>query len=333
MSQALSLSDARKLAISVLERAGTAPDNAQATAAALVLAEADGLPSHGLQRLPAYADQVLSGKVNGIARPQVTTPKPSTVRVDAGTGFAFPAIEAGLAAGLSAARENGVAAVGIHNSHHFGVAGHPVEKLAEEGMVGLAFTNSPAAMAPWGGNRPIYGTNPIAFAWPRKGQPPLVIDLSLSKVARGKIMVAAKKGEPIPEGWALDKGGNPTTDPKAALDGAMLAMGDAKGAALALMVEMLAASLTGANHGFEASSFFSADGPAPAIGHLLLIIDAEPLSGGLSGERAEMLISALTDQDGTRLPGSRRLENRNRAQREGIAIPDVLLKDLQDRAA
>ncbi|WP_277985020.1 Ldh family oxidoreductase [Salinicola tamaricis] len=157
----------------------------------------------------------------------------------------------------------------IGRSHHFGVAGEPVERLARAGLVAMAFSNAPSAMAPWGGKRPLYGTNPIAFATPRRDAEPLVIDLSLSKVARGKVMLAKKAGETIPEGWALDIEGRPTTDPEAAIAGSMVPAGDAKGASLALMVELLTAGLTGSHFGFQASSFFEPEGEAPSVGHLM----------------------------------------------------------------
>jgi (2R)-3-sulfolactate dehydrogenase (NADP+) len=175
----------------------------------------------------------------------------------------------------------------------------------------------------------VFGTNPSAFAAPRRGAPPLVIDLSLSKVARGKVMAAAKTGESIPEGWALDPEGRPTTDPQAALAGTMIPMGDAKGAALAMMVEILSASLIGANFAFEASSFFTAEGPPPGVGQFLLAIDPAPLSGGTFAERLEVLIDAVEGQEGARLPGMRRLDARAAAARDGIEIPTVMLTEIR----
>ena len=256
MTEMLSPNEARALASEVLCRSNTAEAHARIVAEALVAADLDGIASHGLSRLPAYADQAKSGKVDGLAEPVVTRPAAAVVRVDARQGFAFPAIRAGLAAALDALQGAGIVAIAVANSHHCGVAGHHVEWLAERGAVGLFFANTPAAMAPWGGTRASFGTNPIAFAAPRRGAPPLVVDLSLSKVARGRIMVAKQKREAIPPDWALDSQGRPTTDPAAALDGTMLPLGDAKGAALALMVEVLAATLTGSHHAFEATSFF-----------------------------------------------------------------------------
>jgi (2R)-3-sulfolactate dehydrogenase (NADP+) len=231
------------------------------------------------------------------------------------------------------ARAMGIAAMAVANSHHFGMAGYHVEGPATRGLVAFAFGNSPAAIAPWGGRRALFGTNPIAFACPRRrGAPPLVIDLSLSKVARGKVMLAAQKGEPIPEGWALDAEGRPTRDAKAALGGTMLPMGDAKGAALVLMVEIVAAALVGANFGFEASSFFDAAGGPPRVGQFFILIDPGRFAGDGFGARVETLCAAIGAEPGTRLPGARRLESRARAARDGIEIPDALHGDLRARA-
>ena len=332
MTAKLSLMAARDLALRVLRAAGVSEDNAPSVAKALVAAEADGLASHGLSRLPAYADQAKAGKVDGKARPILTETAPGALRVDARDGFAFPAIAAGLAKAAMMARTAGTVGVAVGNSHHFGVAAYHIEPLAEQGLVALAFGNSPAAIAPWGGSKPIFGTNPIAFACPCPGRDPLVIDLSLSKVARGKIMVAAQKGEAIPGDWALDKDGQPTTDAKAALGGAMLAMGDAKGTALVLMVELLAAALSASNFGYEASSFFDDKGPPPRVGQFFLVIDPARFGGDAFASRVGALVGAIQAQPGTRLPGDRRLEARRKAQSGGVSITDNLHAELVSRA-
>jgi (2R)-3-sulfolactate dehydrogenase (NADP+) len=207
------------------------------------------------------------------------------------------------------ARDLGIAAVAVGRSHHFGVAGHPVERLARDGLIGLAFANAPAAMAPWGGKRALMGTNPIAFAAPREDGDPLVVDLSLSRVARGKVMIAQKKGEPIPEGWALDATGAPTTDADAAMKGTMIPAGQAKGAALALMVELLCAGLTGSNFAYEASSLFDAEGPPPGLAHLILVLDPARF-GPHFPARAEAMFAAIEAEEGARLPGARRFTER-----------------------
>lgn len=316
----LALAQAHKLATDCLTRHSTSEQNAQHVANALLAAQIDGQKGHGLSRLPSYCGQSASGKVNGHATPEVVDRCGAGLRIDAGNGFAYPAIALAIDELSRMSRDSGIAAASIFRSHHFGQAGHHVEQLAERGMIGLVFGNSPKAIAPWGGNAAVFGTNPIAFAAPRRDGEPLMIDLSLSKVARGKVMVAAENDEPIPEGWALDSDGNATTDARAALEGTMLPMGDSKGAALVLMVEVLAAALSGANFGFEASSFFSADGEPPATGQTLLAINPEFFSAGSFGERLEVLLGAITDQPGVRLPGTTRLANRQQA-RDGIQIP------------
>jgi (2R)-3-sulfolactate dehydrogenase (NADP+) len=327
VTRAVSLEDATALAIRALLAHGFTHDVAEATAAALILAELDGLSSHGLSRLGFYLAQACTGKVDAGAIPAVERDR-AIVRVDGGLGLAFAAINCGIEAGIEAARDHGMAAVGIRRSHHFGVAGHPVERLARRGLIGLAFSNTPAAMAPWGGTKALMGTNPIAFGCPRAEGDPLVIDLSLSKVARGRVMLAKKKGQPIPEGWALDRDGNPATDPDLALKGTMVPAGDAKGAALALMVELLCAGLTGANFAWEASSLFDAEGPPPGLGHLILIIDPAHFGDGFPA-RAEAMLHAVEADHGARLPGARRYAER-RQRGDVLDLPDELVTELEE---
>lgn len=329
----LAAEELRALAERVLTAAGASPANARMVAAALIAAELDGLGSHGMSRLPFYADQARSGKVDGRAVPAVSHPAAAVIRVDAHGGFAFPAITAGLAAATAAAPKTGVVAVAIANSHHCGVLGHHVERCAEHGFFALAFANTPAAIAPWGGTRGLFGTDPIAFACPRRDRAPLVVDLSLSVAARGKVMLAAGKGEAIPEGWALDAQGRPTTDAAAALGGTMLAIGGAKGAALALVVELLAAALTRSQFGHEASSFFEAEGPPPRVGQLFLVFDPGAFGGAAVLERVDTLLAAVLAEAGARLPGDRRLDSRALLRRQGIALPRELHDELRRRAA
>jgi (2R)-3-sulfolactate dehydrogenase (NADP+) len=323
---------ARSLVIEVFTRAGMPADLAEPAARALVEAERDGLASHGLARVPFYAAQMRTGKVVATARPKVEHDG-AVVRVDAGHGLAFAAIEAGAAAAREVVREQGVAIVSIAHSHHFGVAGQAVEPFARAGLIALAMANSPAAMAPWGGKRALYGTNPIAFACPSAVDDPLVIDLSLSQVARGKVMLAQKAGKPIPEGWALDAEGNPTTDATAAMAGSMVPMGGAKGAALALMVELLTAGLTGSSYAYEASSLFDDKGPPPDLAHLILVLDPARFAGDFAA-RALAMFEAIEAEEGARLPGARRFAERaSRDERLEIA-PDLLeaLQTLAGRA-
>ncbi len=329
----LSIEQAESLARNVLMRNATGEANAACVARALVAAEIDGQKGHGLSRLPSYAAQAVSGKVDGHALPTLETAATAALRIDARNGFAYPALALAVETLVDRVAGTGIAAAGVYRSHHFGQAGYHVEQLAAAGLIGLVFGNSPKAIAPWGGTAGVFGTNPIAFAAPRQSDPPLIIDLSLSKVARGKVMVAAKQGEPIPEGWALDKDGRPTTDAEAAMQGTMLPMGDAKGAALVLMVEILAAALTGARFGFEATSFFTAPGEPPAVGQFLIAIDPRAFSGGAFAERLETLLGAILQQQGTRLPGARRYALRTAAARDGITIPAALHDELKALSA
>ena len=332
VAQTITLAEAEQLAGQALERAGTAAAAAASVARAIARAEADGLSSHGLARIPAYCAQVRTGKVEGRAAPKLVPLGPSGARVDARYGFAFPALDLAIDAAVERANRTCTAGIAITNSHHFGVAGHHVERVAERGLVGLVMGNSPGGIAPWGGRRALLGTNPIAFACPRRDAPALVVDVSLSKVARGKVMLAAERGEPIPGDWALDAGGRPTTDAKAALAGTMLPLGDAKGAALALMVEILAAALTGANFAAEASSFFDDQGPPPGVGQCLIALDPGPFSDGRFTDRLEVLLRAIEDEPGARLPGARRLALRHKAATDGIAVPAALLERIRELA-
>ncbi len=324
-----SLSEAEGHAYDALLACGARADNARATAKALLRAEADGQAGHGLSRVPSYAAQVKSGKVKGEASPQLHQAAEALVRVDAGFGFAYPAVDLAIDALAALTPRTGIAAAAIYRSHHFGQAGAHAERLAERGLVALLFGNSPKGIAFWGGSKPMLGTNPIAFAAPMAaGQPALVIDLALSKVARGKIMAAGKRGDSIPEGWALDESGQPTTDPAAALKGSMLPIGDAKGAALAIMVELLAAALTGSQFGWEASSLFDGGGDPPDLGHLIIAIAPDTASAGHFGARMATFAAALDDEPGARAPGLSRIDNRTRAERNGIDVPRALAQEI-----
>lgn len=303
--------------------------NARSVARALAQAEIDGQKGHGLSRVPSYGAQSKSGKVDGHAVPEARQARPGSLMVDAKHGFAFPAFDLAIARLPELASANGITAAGFTRSHHFGVAGRHVERLAEAGLVALAFGNTPKAMAPWGGRQPIYGTNPIAFAVPNRGKPPMVVDMALSQVARGKILTAAQKGEAIPAGWAVDEHGASTTDAAAALKGALQPVGGAKGAALALMVEVLAVALTGARFGFEASSFFEAEGPPPGVGQFLIVIDPGAFGGAdVFADRIAALAGMIESDGDARLPGSRRIALREKAEREGVTVDSKLLAEV-----
>jgi (2R)-3-sulfolactate dehydrogenase (NADP+) len=333
---ALSLKEADALVQAALIQSGASANMAASVAKALVLAESQGIASHGLSRVPQYATHLKNGRANGQAVASVAQRKGAAMVVDAKQGLAFPACDLAVQEGIKSAKEFGVCFVGVKNSHHAGVIVDHLRAVASAGLVGLGFANSPSAMPAAGGKHAIFGTNPIAAIFPRRANDPLMIDLSLSEVARGKVMVAAKEGKPIPLGWALDKAGNPTTDAKAALEGSMLAVGNTtstKGAMLALIIELLVTAVIGAQFGFEASSFFVDDGNQPKIGQAFLIIDPSALNGNDSYlDRIEVLVSEMLLDEGVRLAGARRLSLERKAQAEGVSIPDALLQTLHKLA-
>ncbi len=340
----VTLAELRGLVGAALERAGANPAMAEAAARALVLAEAQGIGSHGLSRVVQYATHLRNGRADGAAVPVVARERGAALQVDARCGLAFGACELAVREAIARARTLGVSFAGVTNSHHAGVIVDHLRVVAEAGMVGLAFANSPAAMPAAGGKHPIFGTNPVAAAFPRRridnasegAGDPLLIDLSLSEVARGKVMVAAKKGEPIPLGWALDASGAPTTDAKAALEGSMLPVGAAtssKGAMLALVVELLVTALIGAQFGFEASSFFVDEGNQPRIGQVFIVIDPGALAGSDSYlDRIEVLVAEMLKDAGVRLPGARREALRRKAEAEGIEVSNAVLASLRESA-
>jgi len=328
MSQVgISVAEARHRVEKTLMASGVTADNAESVARALVDAEVDGQSGHGLRRVASYAAQAAAGKVDGHAVPVIREAAAGALHVDVAHGFYYPAFDRVEGRLPEMARAQGIAMAGFYRSHHCGVAGHSVERLAEKGCVALMFANTPAAMAPWGGASRLFGTNPIAFAVPLRDREPLVIDLSLSKVARGKIVAAAERGEPIPEGWAVDTDGNATTDPTRAVAGAMLPFGEAKGSALALMVELLAAGLTGGRYAREAASFLDAEGGPPETGQLIIAISADVLNAEAPIRFAE-LADLIEADGGARLPGTRRLQRRAEVQAKGLTVDSSLLEGL-----
>ena len=325
-----SLDELSTLATKALMNTGASTAMADATVRALRYAEARGLASHGFSRITQYATHLRNGRVNGKAQPKVINGKAAACLIDAEEGLAFAACEFAVTEAIARAKTAGACFVGVTNSHHFGAAAYHVEAVATAGMVGLGFGNSPAAMPAWGGKRGIFGTNPIAAAFPREHGAPLMIDLSLSEVARGKLMIAARKGESIPLGWALDKDGKPTTDPKAGMEGTMMPAGGVKGAMLALIVELLCCALTGAAFGYEADSFFVDEGNRPRIGQAFLVIDPSALAGSeVFFARIETLIAAMLSEEGVRLPGDRRSGIAEMSARDGVDVPAALLAELQ----
>ena len=323
------INDLKEKIISALKVCNTSTQNAVSVAEALVNAEIDGKLGHGISRVKSYSAQAQSGKVNGHARPKLKKTKPSSLAIDACYGFAYPAFDALMEIQPTISKSQGVSIAAIFNSHHFGVAGHHVEKAAEAGQISILFGNTPSAIAPWNGNSPLFGTNPIAFGAPMPDGRHVVVDMAVSRVARGKILKASQLGEKIPLGWALDKDGNPTDDPNEALKGTMVPFGDEKGSALALMIELLAAALTGANFAFESESFFTAEGKPPGVGQLMIMIDPGCIQGFSNVvNRMSNLIKLIKDQPGTHIPGSGRFELRKKAKAYGVSVNKQNLEEI-----
>ena len=320
-----------QLARTALARAGANPRMADATARHLVAAEEQGLPTHGMSRVPFYCGMLRKGRADGAAEPALVAERGAACLIDNRDGLPYVSVRWAIDEALQRARRNGIGYAGIRNSAHVGVLGIHLQPVAAAGLVGLAFTNSPAAIPPWGGRKPLFGTNPIAAVFPREKEPPIVIDLALTTVVRGRIMMAMRKGERIPEGWALDRDGKPTTDPKEAIEhGSLFPIGGAKGAMLALMFELLCAALTGAAIGPEADSFFSEEGNRPKIGQSFIAIDPGALAGHEKYfERVQTVVATMLADPEVRLPGARRFAGEKSARANGIDVPDELLAQIE----
>ncbi|MES0826959.1 Ldh family oxidoreductase [Ruegeria sp. SCP11] len=329
-TRTLSLSEIEDLSFRALLAAGTADANARPLAQATAATEADGVASHGLAYIPIYCEHVQCGKVDGQATPVLERPKPGVVTVDAATGFAHPAIDLGFQTLIPAAREQGVAVLAVKNSYNCGVLGYHTYRLAQAGLVALGFTNAPASIAPSGGSKPVVGTNPFSIAVPGSdGQPALLIDQSASTIAKSEVMKHAREGKPIPVGWALDPDGNPTTDPAVGLKGSMAPSGGYKGVGVALMTELLAAALTGATLGINASPFSGTAGGPPRTGQFFIAIDPGVTANGLFESGVLNLVEAIRSQEGAHIPGDGRRAKRQLADTEGVAVSTATLAKIE----
>ncbi|MEP3601641.1 MAG: Ldh family oxidoreductase [Stappiaceae bacterium] len=325
----MTLGEIEDLAFRALTAAGTSPENAKSLAVATAATEADGIASHGLAYIPIYCEHVKCGKVDGQAQPNLTRPAPSVVAVDAATGFAHPAIDLGFDALIPLAGEQGVAALAVRNSYNCGVLGFHTKRLAADGLLGIGFTNAPASIAPVGGRRPVVGTNPFSIAAPDgKGGAAVLIDQSASVIAKSEIMKHAREGLPIPPQWALDPNGQPTTDPEIALKGSMAPAGGYKGVGVALMVELMAAAMTGATLGMDASPFSGTKGGPPKTGQFFLAINPAATSSGLFADRLTSLVEEMHSQPGVRIPGDGRNAAWRKAQKSGVEVNPVTLEKI-----
>lgn len=327
----LSLDQVHDLALRALTANGMAEDHAGAIADVITQGQRDECHSHGLYRVLVCVRSLRSGKVDPAARPTLTQPAPSIVKVDAHHAYSLLALQTGLPVLVEQARKQGVAALVIRNCFHFSALWPEVEAIAAHGLVGMAMTPSHAWVAPEGGHKGVFGTNPLAFAWPRPHGEPFVFDFATSAIARGDIELHARQQKPIPLGWGLDSEGAPTTDAQAALAGAMQTFGGHKGSALAAMIELLAGALIGDLTSEDSLAFDAGVGATPCHGELLLAFDPQRFLGDdleLGSQRAEQLFASITDQ-GARLPSQRRFAARQRSLIEGVWVDQHLLHDIE----
>lgn len=333
-NMALTLAEINAMACRVLLANGASPEQAEAVAKVVTMAEADECRSHGIYRLPGYVAALRSGRANGAARPSVTAMTPSLIRVDGDRGFAPLASEAGRAALISAARANGMAAMAIGNSHHFSALWADMEPLVEAGLICWTFVVGQCSVAPWGGAQRLMGTNPIGFAWPRDDDHHYIFDFATSAVARGEVELRMQANEILPEGWAIGPDGAPTTNPAVALQGALLPFGGYKGSALSMMVELIAGPMIGEMTSRKVTGLDITDGGPPPGGQLYMVFDPGALSSTYSWKAAaeEFFVDARR-QPGLRLPSDRRYQARERTKVGGVTAPAALIDRIEGLCA
>lgn len=327
----LSLEEIHNLAVSILVIKGFSDEQAGAIADTVTAAERDGCQSHGLFRIPFYVKALLNEHADPRVSPTVCVTQSSVVHVDAHGGFCPLSLQVGEPLLVAKTRQHGIAALAIHDTYNIAALWPEVERLAQQGLVAFAFTAANAFVAPAGGTKPLFGTNPMAFGFPRQSQPPLVFDQASSASARGEIQLHQRAGKSIPEGWAIDKNGHATTDADAALAGAQLPFGGHKGSSIALMIELLAGALIGDMFSHESTAADTHNVGAPLGGEFIIAID--PAHCNRSSNhlvRSEQLFAELLEQPGTRLPSQRRFATRSKHIKEGVDVSSRMLDDLTE---
>ena len=327
----IALEDIQPLCLEILTGMGFNAAHANTIAETLYRCQLDDCQSHGLFRLLMCVQTLKAGRVDPLAEPTVTESGQALIRVDASEGMSLLAYEVALPILVSKARQYGIAALAINRCFHFSALWPEVERLAEHHLAAIAMCPSQAWVAPAGGARGVLGTNPLAFSWPRMSGTPFTFDFATSGVARGEIELHRRAGKPLPEGLAVDKDGNPTTDPEAAMQGAMLTFGGYKGSALSIMIELLGGPMIDDLISLESKEFGAGKGGAPYHGEIIIALDPNRLSGGRAEDndaRAERLFAAITDQ-GARLPSERRYAARKRNLERGyVEITTKLYNDI-----
>ena len=326
-SRLLSLEQAEELCMRAAIGCGASRETARSLARSAVAAEAEGMPDLGLAHFIDYLDALKAGRMKGDIEPEISRPAPAVIFSDAHGGAAHAGFDRAFGDLVEIARQFGLSLFSQRGAYTCGALGYFTARLADEGLVAFAATNGPALLAGSGGRSRVFCTNPIAFAAPQTGGPPLLIDQASSATAFVSIRKAAAEGRTLPPGWALDSDGNPTTNAKAALNGALLAFGGARGANIALMVEVLAAGLSGANWSLDAPSF-NKGSESPGSGLFVLAV-APALFSPDFGDRMKDQLRRLAGEHGVHIPGLAKGDARARAQREGISIPDTIVAAIE----
>jgi delta1-piperideine-2-carboxylate reductase len=323
---ALELDAIYKLAEDVMMANGCDAANASALADIICRAERDGSHSHGLFRVPGYVKALRSDKVDGKAKPTVRHLTPAVIQIDGNGCFAPLAQAVGLPLLAEATGKIGIAALSLVGIHHFAALWPETEYLADRGFVGLACTAYMPMVAPAGSKEALFGTNPISFAWPRPGHGPVVYDMATAAMAMGDVQIAARDGHDVPPGTGLDAHGNPSTDPAAITRGVLLPFGGYKGSAIALMVELLAAGLTGEQFSYEARATDNKDGGPPRGGEMIIGMSPDIIAGPNWQDHVEAFMQKMTSLDGVRMPGARRHKNRldNGPRQINAALVDTI---------
>lgn len=326
----LTLDEVHDLATRALLVNGCDAANAGAVADNITGAERDGCKSHGLFRIPGYVKSLRNGKINGRAAPTVRRLGPCVIQVEGDRGPAPLALKVGRDPLIAAARENGMAALAIRRTHHYAALWPETEALANEGLAAMAFVNAPPYVAPAGGKKPFFGTNPMSFAWPRPGGGAMVWDQASAAMARGEIQIAKRDGHTLPDGSGIDADGNPTNDPAKILEGAQLPFGGYKGGAIAMMVDLMCGPLIGELTSWETGQEDNRDGGPATGGELILAFDPAHFGGDDALARGERMFAELAGFDGVRLPGDRRHSARKLTPTEGIEIPASLHQTISE---
>ncbi len=331
-NQQISISDLKQLCQQVLEHYGFDALHVSALTDTLTTGQINDCASHGVYRLLGLIHTLKAGKVDPTATPEVFDHAPSIVKVDAKKTFSPIAFQAGLPTLVNKAHQNGIAAMAINHCVHFSALWYEIEQITKQGLVAIACNPSHAWVAPVGGSKSILGTNPFAFGWPRPEGDPFVFDFATSAIARGEIELHRRADTPLQDGWAVDKAGNPTTNPHEALEGSMLPFGGHKGSALSIMIELIAGSLIGDLNSAESLEWDEGAGGLPYHGELIIALDPGSFLGEQTQayfERAESMFSDI-EQSGARLPSQRRHNAKKKNMEQGsVSVPVALLKDIK----